>query len=139
MKTMMIVLMFLAALTAKGQQNFMQRDTLLTADPDNPDMAYCTIRNGNGVTVEKGYLFNNLRSGVWRSWTEIGLLKSFGEYQDDVLHGIRYEFNVSGCIELEENYSHGKLNGPRIKYNYGTMKLLEERYLSKVRRYPYEN
>jgi len=113
-----------------GQELPAVNDTLRTPDPDNPAIVHLEIRNAKDAMVANGFMFNGRKTGVWRTWAPYGSLMFLEEYHGDVLHGIRYGYNIGGCIELEEIYRNGVLHGPRNKFHYGIQKSLEEHYVN---------
>lgn len=65
---------------------------------------------------EQGIFKQGLKEGVWKTWTETGMLISLMEYQDGILDGSYYKYGLDGKILEQGNYKTGKLNGKLITY-----------------------
>ncbi len=81
-------------------------------------------KNANGEIIEKGFVSNGKRNGMWISYWDgdnTGKIKTIASYTDGMLNGPYLELSNRGQIEKEVNYLKNQYDGKFIQYKYGRM------------------
>lgn len=90
--------------------------TLLTYVPDTIGKALAVHFYQNGDTLAKGYFFNQMKTGIWRTYGENSVLLSTGLYKADKQNGKWVTYYPSGSIAEEKQFKDGIENGPFKMY-----------------------
>ena len=128
MKRLLFILFIVAGLSDSQAQTTVKKDTILTADSDNPNLFECRINYPDGRARAIGKLMNGKKSGLWRFYGTKGKLELIEEFDGDVRNGLHVHFNENGNIEDEENYRKGVLHGLRNVYKFGVTLVTSENY-----------
>lgn len=65
----------------------------------------------NKSLKEQGRFHIGLKEGIWKSWSEVGLLTEVMEYKKGLLDGKFFSYKPSGILSQEGRYRKGKLHG----------------------------
>ncbi|MEO5570299.1 MAG: toxin-antitoxin system YwqK family antitoxin [Bacteroidia bacterium] len=133
MKNIIIfVSVIFTVVTTFSKRVYSQADTTKIPDLVHKDMVYCEIKNAQGNVHEAGNLLKGKKEGVWRTYNDHDGLSTLEEFKDNVLNGIKVQFDESGYISVEASFRNGKLNGKRTEFRYGTVKKFFESYADGV-------
>jgi len=81
-----------------------------------------TKSDGEGNLLEKGYLANGQKSGMWMTYyggNDLGRIKTIASYTNGILNGPYFELSNRGQIEKEVNYVNNKYDGAFTLYKFG--------------------
>jgi TonB family protein len=70
-----------------------------------------TAEYSNGKKESSGKVKNYKKQGVWKYWSENGVLTKTETYKDDVKQGLYTEFYADGKKSVEGNYLNGRKDG----------------------------
>ncbi|MEM9919336.1 MAG: hypothetical protein AAF990_14635 [Bacteroidota bacterium] len=88
-----------------------------------------TKKDNAGVLLEEGKVLDGKRFGTWVTFhTSNNRIKTITSYVEGLKSGRYMEMNDRGQVELEANYTNDVLDGPWIKYKYGSRKSKEVLY-----------
>ena len=93
-----------------------------TSKIGNSNVTVATKKNSGNELVEKGYLANGKRNGMWLTYYTgdyAGVIKSITSYSDGMLNGPYVELSNRGQIDKEVNYAMNEYNGRYVEYKFG--------------------
>jgi len=79
-------------------------------------------KDGEGKLLEKGYLVNGAKSGMWMTYyadKDAGRIRTIASYTNGILNGPYMELSNRGQIETEVNYMNNKYHGTITNYKFG--------------------
>ncbi len=85
-------------------------------------VSVATKKDGSGNLIEKGYLANGAKSGMWMTYytdKDAGRIRTIASYSNGVLNGPYLELSNRGQIETEVNYLNNKYHGTVTNYKFG--------------------
>jgi len=88
----------------------------------NTGVTVATKKNTAGEIVERGYVSNGKRNGVWMTYytaDNVGRIRTLASYSDGMLNGPYLEFSNRGQIDKEINYEKNEYNGIYTEFKYG--------------------
>jgi len=100
-------------------------DTTITPDPEDGKTEHVVVRNEKDIVVSRGDYVNRNKSGIWRDYTDLGVLTKLAVYKNGLLDGAFLLFNRAGQVMEDANYAKDSLDGLRLTMNNGRVKSME--------------
>lgn len=125
MRSIIIVLFALFTISCSnnsGASGVESLDGYIIEKIDGSNVTMAVKKNAQGEIIEKGYLHDGIRNGVWLSYYEgehAGKIKSIASYSGGALNGPYLELSNRGQIETEVNYANNQYNGKYAVYKFG--------------------
>lgn len=80
----------------------------------------------NEKTIEVGYYNDDMKEGIWQTYSAEGSLKEEMEYRNNVLEGLKRTYRKNGMLHGEGQNKDGKVDGLFIGYDTLGIKMSEQ-------------
>ena len=100
-------------------------DTTITQDPSDPKTQHVVVKNEKDIVISRGDYVKGKKSGIWREYTDLGVLTKLAEYRGGQLDGAYVAFNRSGQVMEDASYASDSLDGLRLTMNNNRVKSME--------------